>query len=127
MGGRLLGSSNQFRKGAARAQGPGWFTEIATDPHQTLLQGGPVGKVTTGLTHQPLSNLSEDCIFLGGGPAEIATLDFSDKTLVFSGQRAGKQPGEDDVDRQVGDSTITEQRLGLGATGRTKGPVPFPE
>lgn len=125
--GMPLCGGHQFREGAAGAQGSGRLAEIATDPHETLLQGGTLGKVATGMSHQALPDFSKDRVFLGGGPGEVATLDFGSERLVFARPCPGKQPRKDDINRQVGDPTIAKQRLRLTAPAGTKCPMPSPE
>ncbi len=109
------------------AEGVGLLAEIAFDLEETLLEGGGAEKARTRAAEHPLSGKAQRGVILSGGPGKVALFCHLSQWVVGADDGAHSEPGQDDVDRKVGDPLRAEERLRTGETAGVEVPVPGPE
>lgn len=116
-----------FGEAAAVAEGVGVEAEVLDDLEESLLSGGGAEAVFGTGAEEAFAGAAEDDVILTCGPGQVSAFGFLLEGFVGSGESSGPEPGEDDVDSQVGDAGLSEQRLGVAEPGGFEGPMPGPE
>ena len=103
------------------------LAEIADNLQHTLLHRGGPRRPGPGAAQEPLASQAKDGIIFGRGPGEITAFCSPLHFPALSSAGAHPEPGQDDVDSQVGDPLGAEQWLGTGHPRGTQGPMCGPE
>src|SRR5690606_7294200 len=97
---------------------------IFHDLEQSLLFRTAESSTRCPASHQALPRQSQNRIVVRCRPLEINLFSAPLQFFVLSQDRADPKPGENHVDRQIGNTRRPDQTLWLGKMNRTKGPMP---
>jgi len=115
--------TRQVGEEAVGAEGVGVLAEVADDLEEALLGGGALQPAGGRVAEEALAGEAEDGVVLGGGPCKVRFFGAALEGDVAAGLGAGPEPGEEDVDGEVGGAGFAEEGLGLGESRGGKAPA----